>query len=93
MLPYLSICFDIFFIDNYEDLIYSFSKISGRRWRGMEELFTIPETAGKTRMSQAWWRGKVFRQEIKFVKIGRRVFIPKSTIDDLFKNSIREPKK
>ena len=56
------------------------------------ELLTITEAAKLTRMSSAWWRQRVFRKEIKFLKVGRRVLIPKSTIDELLNQSIVEPK-
>jgi excisionase family DNA binding protein len=52
----------------------------------MEEnirLLTIPEASGVTRMSKSWFRGKIQRQEIEHIKIGRRVFIPEEVIDQL----------
>jgi len=47
------------------------------------ELFTIAEAAAYTRMSQSWWRQRIFRQEIRFVRIGRRVLIPRSTLEEV----------
>ena len=56
------------------------------------ELLTITEAAKLTRLSTAWWRTRIFRKEVRFLKVGRRVFIPRSTIDDLLNKSIVEPK-
>jgi excisionase family DNA binding protein len=57
------------------------------------ELLTVIEAAELTRMSPAWWRQRVFRKEIRFLKVGRRVLIPRSTVDELLTRSIVEPKK
>jgi len=54
---------------------------------GIMELLTIAEAAQLTRMSSSWWRQKVFRREIDYLKIGRSVKIPKSTVDELLENS------
>ncbi|MGD0399754.1 MAG: helix-turn-helix domain-containing protein [Syntrophobacteraceae bacterium] len=59
----------------------------------METLYTIPEAAEKTRMSQAWWRMMIFQKKIKHLKIGRRVLIPESTIQDLFSAAIVKPRR
>ena len=56
------------------------------------ELLTITEAAKLTRLSTAWWRTRIFRKEVRFLKVGRRVFIPQSTIDDLLNQSVVEPK-
>jgi len=55
------------------------------------ELYTISEASQKVRMSPAWWRQKIFRKEIKYLKIGRRVFIPKSTIEEILERSVVDP--
>ena len=55
------------------------------------ELYTIPEAAKKLRMSTAWMRQKIFRKEIKHLKIGRRVFIPESTVKEILEQSVVEP--
>lgn len=57
----------------------------------MEKIFSIKEASDLSRMSVAWWRRKILLNEIRYLKIGRRVLIPKSTIDDLFKRAIVEP--
>jgi len=54
------------------------------------DLFNVKEAAELTRMSQSWWRQRVFRNEVRFLKIGSRVLIPKSTVDDLLEGSIVE---
>ena len=57
------------------------------------ELLTIAEAAQLTRMSSSWWRQKVFRREIDYLKIGRSVKIPKSTVDDVLKKSLVRARK
>jgi excisionase family DNA binding protein len=56
-----------------------------------EKNYTIAEAAEISRMSQPWWRQKIFRKEIRHLKIGRRVFIPESVIDEIFEEGIVEP--
>jgi excisionase family DNA binding protein len=57
-----------------------------------EPLYTIAESAEQTRMSVAWWRQMVFQRRIRFLKVGRRVLIPESTIRGLLSKSVVEPK-
>jgi excisionase family DNA binding protein len=54
--------------------------------------YTVNETAEKLRLSPAWVRQKIFRRQIRFLKIGRRVFIPDSTIEDILQKSVVEPR-
>jgi excisionase family DNA binding protein len=56
-------------------------------------LLTVTEAAELSRMSTAWWRQRIFRKEIRFLKVGRRVLIPKSTVDELLNRSVVEPRK
>ncbi len=51
------------------------------------ELLTISEAAKMTRMSASWWRQRVFRKEIDYLKIGRSVRIPRSTVDEVLRSS------
>jgi excisionase family DNA binding protein len=51
------------------------------------ELMTIAEVAEASRMSPSWWRQKIFRREINFLKLGRSVRIPKSTLDEILEKS------
>lgn len=37
------------------------------------ELWTLKETASKTRMSEAYWRKQVLQRRIPVIKIGRAV--------------------
>jgi excisionase family DNA binding protein len=57
------------------------------------ELFTVAEAARETRMSSAWWRQRIFRKEITFLKIGRNVRIPRSTVEEVLAKSVVEPRK
>lgn len=54
-------------------------------------LFTIREAANKTRLSTSWWRAKVFKREVLFVKLGRRVLIPEETINTLIERGTVKP--
>jgi len=56
------------------------------------ELLSIGQCAKITGMSQSWWRQRVFRREIRFLKVGARVLIPRSTIDALLRQSVVEPR-
>ena len=47
------------------------------------QLYTVREAAAMTRMSASWWRQRIFFRQIRFLKIGRRVLIPRETIDEL----------
>lgn len=53
---------------------------------------TVLEAAERTRMSVSWWRQKIFAREIRFLRIGRRVFIPEDTIKTILREGIVEPK-
>ncbi len=56
------------------------------------ELLNIGQCAEITGLSQSWWRQRVFRREVRFLKVGRRVLIPRSTIDELLRQSVVEPR-
>ncbi len=55
------------------------------------ELLTINEAASVSRMSPSWWRQKIFRREIKFLKLGRSVRIPRSTLDEILREGMIDP--
>jgi excisionase family DNA binding protein len=55
-------------------------------------MFTIKEAAEQLRMSTPWIRQKIHRGEIKYLRIGRRVFIPDSTIEEILKKAVVEPR-
>jgi len=56
----------------------------------MEKIYTIKEASGLSKMSVAWWRRKILLKEIRYLKIGRRVLIPESTINNLFESAVVE---
>ncbi|MGO9019533.1 MAG: helix-turn-helix domain-containing protein [Syntrophobacteraceae bacterium] len=58
----------------------------------METVFSIKEAAEKSKLSVAWWRMQVYRKKIKYLKIGRRVLIPESTLRDLIEASTVNPR-
>jgi len=56
-------------------------------------LYTVEEAALATNMSPAFWRQKIWRREVKFMKIGRSIRIPQSTIDELLQDATVEPRR
>jgi len=57
-----------------------------------EKLFTLLEAAGKTHMSRSWWRAKVKEGRVRYVRFGRKIFIPESTINRLLADGTVEPR-
>ena len=57
-----------------------------------ERIYTIPEATERVPLSISWWRQQIFRGTIRHLKIGSRVFIPESTIDELLSKSVVEPR-
>jgi excisionase family DNA binding protein len=55
-----------------------------------EKLLTVCEAAAQTTMSESWWRQRIHRKEIRYFKIGNRVLIPESTIEDVI--TVIEPR-
>lgn len=49
-----------------------------------EKKFTVPEAATITKMSQSWWRRAIFEKRISVVRVGRKIFIPQSTINSIY---------
>ncbi len=58
----------------------------------MDQLLNVEQAARRTGMSASWVRQRIFRREIRFLKIGSRVLIPESTIEELIQSSIVEPR-
>jgi excisionase family DNA binding protein len=52
-----------------------------------EKLLTVEEAAQLTTMSPSWMRQRIFRKEISYLKIGRSVRIPTSSIEKLLSKS------
>lgn len=57
-----------------------------------EELLTVAEAAQVTRLSVAWWRQAIFQRKVRFVKLSRRVLIPRSTVRQLIRGGTVEPR-
>jgi len=55
-------------------------------------LLSVEEAAKQTRTSVAFWRTRIFRKEIQFVKLGRRVLIPQNTVDDMIQRGLVQPR-
>jgi hypothetical protein len=49
-----------------------------------EPRYSIKEAAEKSGMSISWWRKKIFNKEVRYMKAGTRVFIPESTIKNIY---------
>lgn len=56
-----------------------------------ERLYTVPEAAEVSRLSISWWRMSVFKRRVRFLRVGRRILIPASTIEELCTSSVVEP--
>ena len=56
------------------------------------ELLTIAEASKMSRMSQAWWRQRIFKGEVEHVKLGRRVFIKESYLKNMIEKNTFKPK-
>ena len=57
------------------------------------KLYTVQEAALVTNMSSAFWRQRIWKREVKFMKIGRSIRIPQSTIDQLLQEAMVEPRR
>ena len=57
----------------------------------MEEMHDIKQAAAITKVSVGWWRERIFNKKIRFVRMGRRILIPDSTIYDLISKGVVEP--
>lgn len=55
------------------------------------KLHTLKEAAQNSRMSESWWRLKICKKEIRYLKIGNRIFIEDAVINQLFTDSVIEP--
>jgi hypothetical protein len=54
-----------------------------------EKLHTIREASRNSRMSEGWWRQRIRRNEIRYLKIGNRIFIEDGVLNKLF--TVHEP--
>ena len=55
-----------------------------------EKHYTIKEVAEQSRLSVSWWRQRISKKEMWYLKIGRRVFVPESTLQKMFTDGIVE---
>jgi hypothetical protein len=53
------------------------------------ELWTLKETASKTRMSEAYWRKQVLLRRIPVIKIGRCVRLDADAVRSFLTASVR----
>lgn len=59
----------------------------------MVKLLTIKEAVERTKLSPGWWRQRIFRKDLCFMKIGKRVFIPEQTVEELLRNGMVQARK
>ena len=55
------------------------------------QKLSLAEAAQVSGMSLSWWRKKVFRGEVPYYKIGRRILVDTSDIELLFRKNRVEP--
>jgi hypothetical protein len=55
----------------------------------MVELWTLKETANKTRMSEAYWRKQVLLRRIPVIKIGRCVRLDADVVRSFLAEGVR----
>ena len=55
-----------------------------------EKHYTIKEVAEQSRLSVSRWRQRISKKEMRYLKIGRRVFVPESTLQKMFTDRIVE---
>jgi len=55
-----------------------------------EKHYTIKEAVEQSRLSVSWWQQKISKKEIRYLKIGRRVFVPESTLQKMFTDAVVE---
>jgi excisionase family DNA binding protein len=55
-----------------------------------EKHYTIKEVAEQSRLSVSRWRQRISKKEMRYLKIGRRVFVPESTLQKMFTDGIVE---
>ena len=53
------------------------------------ELWTLKETASKTRMSEAYWRKQVLLRRIPVIKVGRCVRLDAETVRSFLTEGLR----
>lgn len=58
----------------------------------IQRPFTVQEASEVSGMSPAWWRQKIFRKEVKYLKIGKKVLIPQETVEEILTKAVIEPR-
>ena len=55
------------------------------------QKISLTEAAQLSGMSLSWWRKKVFRGEVPYYKIGRRVLVDTADLEQIFRQNRIEP--
>ncbi|MCP3933516.1 MAG: helix-turn-helix domain-containing protein [Bacteroidetes bacterium] len=50
-----------------------------------QKRYTITQAAKQSGMSQSWWRTQIKKGTIRYILIGKKHFIPESTLNDIVK--------
>lgn len=59
----------------------------------MGQKISIEQAATLSGMSVAWWRQRIFRKEVAFHKVGRRVILDTDTVNKLLDRCRVEPER
>jgi excisionase family DNA binding protein len=54
-------------------------------------MLSVKEAAALSGMSEGWWRARIFRKEVPFHKIGRRVLISEEDVRSMLEQSRVQP--
>jgi excisionase family DNA binding protein len=66
--------------------------LQGRKGNlGMSQMVSVEGAADMSGLSVSWWRKKVFRKEVPFYKVGRRVLLSAEDIQGMLQRSRVEP--
>jgi len=57
-----------------------------------EKNYSIAESSEKIGMSPSWFRQKISQREIKFLRLGGRIFITGETLINLMRDAVVLPK-
>ena len=56
-----------------------------------ERLYTCAEAGEATHTTERFWRGLVDQRRVRYLKLGKFVFVPESAINELLAQGMVEP--
>lgn len=54
----------------------------------MEEKLTVREAAQVSDFSESWWRQRIMKHEVMHIRVGGKVFVPKSEVEKFTANAV-----